>query len=431
MKNFLLLSILLSCVLKSFSQKSLDTKIKSEIVNSVSQILLNDYVYPDTAILISKHILKQLAAGNYKSVSNIVALTDALNADIKTIVNDGHFQITHNPVMEKQLLTQGQLPPAPIASGNYRNSNAGIRSIKILNGNIGLLELGNFVEPTKEAKEAMRAALTFLANTNAIIFDIRNNGGGSPAMVQYICGYLFEKETHLMDWYSRPAERTTIYYAIPDSTEKRFIHKPVYILTGKGTASAAEEFCYDLKNLKRATLIGQSTAGAAHGTLERTAGHGVIVYVPYARSINAITNTDWEHTGVIPNINIASEKALEVAQEKIFETLLKTTTDTLNLFELKWQYDLLKATNNPVTIDIETLQKFCGVYGERTFTLENGELYYQRVGKPKFKLTAMTNNILKGNDFFRIEFVKSATGSYDEIIAYYQDRRIEKAIRTK
>jgi C-terminal processing protease CtpA/Prc len=333
--------------------------------------------------------------------------------------------------MEKQLLNDGQILPAKIASGNYRNTNAGVRSIKILNGNIGLLELGNFVDPTTEAKEAMRSALTFLANTNAVIFDLRNNSGGSPAMVQYICGYLFENKTHLMDWYSRPADKLTAYWTTPDSTEKRFINKPVYILAGKGTASAAEEFCYDLKHLKRATLIGQATAGAAHGTLERAAGHGVIVYVPYAHMINAVTKTDWEHTGAIPDINVASEKALEVAQEKIFETLLKTTTDTLNLFELNWQYDLLKAYNNPVTIDTETLHKFCGIYGERTFTLENGEFYYQRVGKPKFKLSPMSNNIMKGNDFYKIEFIKSVDGSYNEIIAYYQDRRIERAMRTK
>jgi hypothetical protein len=431
MKIYLLLFLFLLYTFTSFSQKPLDAKTKNEIVNSVSKILLNDYVYPDTAILMSNHILKQLADGKYKSITSVVALTDVLNSDIKTVVNDGHFQITYNPVMEKQLLNHGELAPTPVASGNYRNANAGMRSIKILNGNIGLLELGNFVEPTKEAKEAMRSALTFLANTNAIVFDLRNNGGGSPAMVQYICGYLFEKETHLMDWYSRPANRTTEFYTTPDSTEKRFIHKPIYILAGKGTASAAEEFCYDLKHLKRATLIGQATAGAAHGTLERTAGHGVIVYVPYAHAINAITKTDWEHAGVIPDVNVALEKALEVTQEKIFETLLKSTTDTLNLFELNWQYDMLKAFNNPVTIDKETLQKFCGVYGERTFTLENGELYYQRIGKPKFKLSAMTKNIMKGNDFFKIEFIKSADGSYNEIIAYYQDRRIERATRTK
>ncbi len=422
---------LIFCSLSVFSQKPLDTKTKNEIVNSVSKILLNDYVYHDTAQLMSKYILKQLAEWKYKTISTVVSLTDALNADIKTIVNDGHFQITYNPVMEKQLLTEGKLAPTPIAIGNYRNANAGIRSIKILNGNIGLLELGNFVEPTKDAKEAMRSALTFLANTNAIIFDLRNNGGGSPTMVQYICGYFFEKETHLMDWYSRPTNKTTEYYTKPDSTEKRFIDKPIYILAGKGTASAAEEFCYDLKHLKRATLIGQASAGAAHGTLERAVGHGVIVYVPYAHMINAITKTDWEHTGAIPDIAIAPEKALEVAQEKIFETLLKTTTDTLNLFELKWQYDILKSYNNPVTIDMETLQKYCGVYGERTFTLENGEFYYQRVGKPKFKLSPMTANIMKGSDFYKIEFIKGKDDSYNEIIAYYQDRRIERAVRTK
>lgn len=430
---YFLLSLFVQTTFSQDKPKSpvLTSKVKSEIVNTISQLLLDNYVYQDTAKLMSNCILKQLADGKYKSVTNIIALTDLLNVDIRTVVKDGHFQITYNPAMEKQLLNDGQILPAKIASGNFRNTNSGIRSMKILNGNIGLLELGNFVEPNELSKEAVRSALTFLANTNAIIFDLRNNSGGSPAMVQYICGYFFENKTHLMDWYSRPADKLTPFWTTPDSTEKRFITKPLYILCGSGTGSAAEEFCYDLKHLKRATLIGQATAGAAHGTFEKSAGYGVIVYIPYAHSISAITKTDWEHVGALPDIKVSTEKALEVAQEKIFENLITTNSDSLNLFELNWQYDLLKAYNNPTIIDQETLKKFCGVYGERTFTFENGELYYQRIGKPKFKLTPMTNTLMKGSDFFKIEFIKSEDGSFNELIAYYQDRRIEKAKRTK
>ena len=428
--------LLLSFIQATYSQVNSKTvaltkKSKSEIVNSISQLLLDNYVYPDTAKLMSYFILKQLSDGKYNSINDPVKLTDVLNADIRTIIKDGHFQIIYNPILEKQLLDNNQILPTTTVQVNFRNHNSGIRSIKILNGNIGLLEMGNFVDTNYKSKEAVKSALTFLANTNAIIFDVRNNGGGSLEMVHFITSYFFENKIHLCDRYSRPSNKLTGYFTTPDTTEKRFLNKPVYVLTANGTGSAAEEFTYNLKVLKRATIIGQNTGGAAHGTFERSATNGVVIYIPYSRIINFVTKTDWEHSGVFPDIKVAPEKSLEIAQEKIFEELIKTTTDSASLFELNWQYDLIKAANNPLTVDQESLKKFCGVFGERTFTVENGELYYQRLGKPKFKMTAMTNTMFKGNDFFKIEFIKNTNGNYDELIAYYQDRRVEKATRTK
>lgn len=435
-KTLVLFILLLTSISITYSQNStenvsLTPNSKIEIVNSISQLLLDNYAYSDTAKLMSKFILKQLADGNYKSIGDPIKLTDALNDDISSIVKDGHFQIIYNPIFEKQLLDKNFILPRITNQVNFRNHNSGIRSIKILNGNIGLLEMGNFVDTSYKSKEAIKSALTFLPNTNAIIFDFRNNGGGSLEMVHLITSYFFEHKIHLCDRYSRPANKLTEYLTTPDTSEKRFLNKPVFVLTTNSTGSAAEEFAYNLKVLKRATIIGQITCGAAHGTFERSATNGVVIYIPYSRIINFVTKTDWEHSGVIRDINVSPEKSLEIAQEKIFEELLKTTTDSANLFELNWQYELLKANNNPLTVGQESLMRFCGVFGERTFTIENGELYYQRLGKPKFKMTAMTNTMFKGNDFFKIEFIKNLNGNYDELVAYYQDRRVEKAKRTK
>jgi hypothetical protein len=436
LKTFFYLFLFFNIFLKSYSQVNsqvtlLTPKSKSEIINSISQLLLDNYVYPDTAKLMSDYILKQFSGASYESIDSPIKLADVLNAGIKTIINDGHFQIIYNPILEKQLLDNNQVLPQNESKDNFRNHNSGIHSMKILNGNIGLLEMQNFVDTNSESLEAVKSALTFLSNTNAIIFDLRNNGGGSSEMVHFITSYFFEKKIHLCDRYSRPANRLTEYYTTPDTTEKRFLHKPVYILIGGSTGSAAEEFTYNLMALKRATIVGEHSSGIAHGTFERPATNGVVIYIPYSRTINAVTKTDWEYNGVTPDIKINSEKALEVALENIFEKLIKSTTRSTSLFELNWQYDLLKAANNPLTIDQESLRKFCGVFGERTFTLENGELYYQRLGKPKFKMTAMSNTKFKGNDFFMIEFIKNTEGNFDELTAYYQDQRIEKAKRTK
>jgi hypothetical protein len=421
----------------SFAQNKKETfkltpKIKTEVVQSVSNLLLNNYVFPDTAKLMSAFILAQLHKGNYKTITNPVTFTDVLSQDILSVLKDNHLQIQYNPAFEKQLLSANNDNATPQKNQtNYSNSNYGFRVVKILNGNIGYIEMSGFANPNTKSQEAVKAAMALVANTNTLIFDMRNNGGGSPEMVKYICSYFFQNKTHLMDWYNRSANTLTPFYTSPDTTEKRFLNKPIYILIADKTASAAEEFCYDLKNLNRATLVGQTTMGAAHGTYEASASNGFVLYIPYARMVNAITKTDWENTGVVPHISTGADKALEVVEEKIFQNLLTTVTDSTSKFELNWQYNLLKAHNNPVTINPETLQQFVGVYGERTFTLQNGELYYQRVGKPLFKLTPLTGTIMKGNDFFKIEFTKNDKGVYDEIIAYYQDGRIEKAKRTK
>ena len=182
-----------------------------------------------------------------------------------------------------------------------------------MDGNIGYIDLRGFNDHEAGA-ETVAAAMTFLQNTDALIFDLRQNGGGNPAMIALISSYLFgDKPVHLNDLYWRKENRTDEFWTKPESAKIKFPNKDVYVLTSNYTFSGAEEFSYNLKNLKRATIIGETTGGGAHpGGMVRLADH-FGVFIPVGRAINPISKTNWEGTGVEPDMKLPKEQALKTA----------------------------------------------------------------------------------------------------------------------
>jgi C-terminal processing protease CtpA/Prc len=157
--------------------------------------------------------------------------------------------------------------------------------------------------------------MNFVNGTDALIIDLRGNGGGNPAMVALICSYLFGPEpVHLNDLYWREGDRTDQFWTRKEVAGKRYLNKDVYVLTSKRTFSGAEEFTYNLKNLKRATIVGETTGGGAHpGGMFRMSPH-FGAFIPTGRAINPITKTNWEGTGVTPDVAVPAEQALVVAR---------------------------------------------------------------------------------------------------------------------
>jgi C-terminal processing protease CtpA/Prc len=187
--------------------------------------------------------------------------------------------------------------------------NCGFKKVEHLDPNIGYLKIDEFDEPTICAP-VVAAAMGFVANSDALIIDMRDNHGGRGLS---LIDYLFAKPTHFMDTYSRRDHAIHESWTSSDVPGKKFIGKPVFVLTSKRTFSAGEAFCYALKTLERATLIGETTAGGAHPMEIHRIDDHFSVSIPVGQSISPVTHTDWEGTGVVPDIRVPAAQALDEA----------------------------------------------------------------------------------------------------------------------
>ena len=209
----------------------------------------------------------------------------------------------------------------------YRRLNFGIETVGRLPFNIGYVDLRAFVPPD-QVRSRFAAMMTLLGDTRALIIDLRKNDGGDPDTVALLASYLFDKRTHLSDIYSRVDGRTHAIWTQGRVEGPRYGGaRAVYVLTSNKTFSGGEDFSYALKNLKRATLVGESTGGGAHPGAPHLLGPHFAVFIPSGRSISPITHTDWEGTGVIPDIAVPADKALATAQQRLLSGFLSTEQD--------------------------------------------------------------------------------------------------------
>ena len=190
---------------------------------------------------------------------------------------------------------------------------------EVLPGNIGYLKFNGFAS-VEMCGPTTSAAMNFLASTRVLIVDLRDNTGGSPAMVAYISSYLFSEKTHLNSLWNRNTGQTSEFWTTDDVPGRKFGgEKPVYVLTAARTFSGAEEFSYNLKSLKRALIIGETTGGGAHPVSGQKIDDHFMIAVPFARAINPITKTNWEGVGVEPDVKVPASDALSTALKLIAE----------------------------------------------------------------------------------------------------------------
>jgi C-terminal processing protease CtpA/Prc len=189
--------------------------------------------------------------------------------------------------------------------------NCGFERAEHLPPNIGYLKFNTFADVAVCAPTAI-AAMNFVADSDALILDLRDNNGGGE-MASLIASYLFPAPTHLMDNYDRSSNTTVQDWTWAYVPGKRFVGKPVFVLTSSATFSAAEAFSYALQTVKRATLVGEATGGGAHMVKQRRIDEHFTLVVPFARSISPITHTNWEGTGVEPDVKVPAAEALTEA----------------------------------------------------------------------------------------------------------------------
>src|SRR5262245_6966003 len=242
---------------------SLDTNMRVTIIDDVLQKLHAHYIFPTVAQQIESAIRAKIEAGAYDDITTARSLCERLTEDLQAASRDKHLRMFYSPT--PQPTEPG--PPTPEQIEEYRSfaatRNFGFECVERLAGNIGYLDLRGFFPPAFGGETAV-AAMNLLAHTNALIVDLRENDGGDPEMIALLTTYLFDDLTHLNSFYWRDGDRTQQFWTLPYVPGKRYLDKPVYVLTSEQTFSGAEEYAYNLQNLKRATIIGETTGGGAH-----------------------------------------------------------------------------------------------------------------------------------------------------------------------
>lgn len=402
-KIILLLVIILGC--SHLFSKNEPVNLKPEqikmTVDSLALFLKNNYVITEKADQLEKMLLDNQKKGVYNNISDPIALTGKLTQDIVGLTKDRHLSVNYDPE-RISYMTQQKNNDGEAAKLYYKkiaqNQNYGFKEIKILPGNIGYIKFDNF-ESYPEAFEIATGAMAFVNSSKALILDLRDNGGGNSEMIQYLCSYFFDQPGPILinTFYYRPADIYTHSYTLPYVSGAKFINKPIYILTSGRTFSAAEEFTYDLKNMKRAIIVGETTGGGAHPIDEFVLNENIYAVIATGKAINPITKTNWEGVGVIPDISVERNKALDKAHSLALDSISVTEKDPDVLFQLKWLKEINESKVNPTILDTKYLRTLAGLYGPRKVMLNDNSLSYQRENGPVYKLIPM------GRDLFRIE----------------------------
>jgi len=317
-----------SCTVSAQGKNQLNRKQKDEIISSLLQNLNEIYIFPEVAKKSEKQFRQLQKDGAYSKVNDAFVLADTLTNQLRRILNDKHLKVWYDvPIIAGNTDTLDQYNKRIAKERLKVRRNWGFPKMDILEGNIGYLKITAF-HPMDKAAKVAAAAMTYLENTDALILDLNLNHGGDPATVQFLASYFFDSTpVHLNDMYYREGNQTEEYWTLAEVPGKRYLNKPVYILASKGTFSAGEEFTYDMQSLKRATILGENTGGGANpgGTVELK--QGFTVFIPNGRAVNPITKTNWEGTGVTPNIKINPEQSLKAAHILALKTLLQTASD--------------------------------------------------------------------------------------------------------
>lgn len=291
----------------------IDAATRARVIAAAIAKIDEFYVFPDVAKKMGAAVRARAKRGEYDSDTDGNAFAKLLTEHFRDVSHDKHLSVSFSPVR----LPEESPAPSPDAIAQFRaamqEANCGFEKVELLSGNVGYLKFNFFADPEVCGATAI-AAMNFLANVDAVIFDLRQNGGGDPKMVALLSTYLFAKQTHLNDLWERKSGETHQYWTLPYVPGKHLATVPVFVLTSHRTFSGGEEFSNNLKVLKRATIVGEVTGGGAHPVTGHRIDDRFTIGVPFARAINPTTKTNWEGVGVEPDVKVPAADALTTAQ---------------------------------------------------------------------------------------------------------------------
>jgi hypothetical protein len=296
----------------------LDAAARKKVIDGVVTHLTERYVFPDKAKAMAQAVRDKQAKGEYDVVTDGADLARRLTADLRAVVDDRHLRVIHHPEPIPERADDARPDPAEVKAfaRRFARVNHGLHKVEVLPGNIGYVDVRVFWD-TADTADKWAGVFNLLADTDALILDLRECGGAtSDQATPLVCSYLFDEPLHLYSIYWRPTDTTRQYWTQRAVSGKKYLNKPVYVLTSKKTFSGAEQIAYDLQAHKRARVVGEASGGGAHPGGEVRVDDHFGVWVPYGRPENPVTKSNWEGVGVKPDLPVPAAKALAAARKE-------------------------------------------------------------------------------------------------------------------
>ncbi len=413
---------------------TLTAETRKTIVENISGLLEENYAFPEAVPKMAAYIREKLEQGSYDGIVDASEFSRMLTVDLQNVSQDLHLGVLYRPEMAAELAkheqaqdadedTQAQLW-AQCGSDNY-----GFKRVEHLPGNIGYVDIRQFA-PVSQGGEKAVAVMGFVADSDALIFDLRQNGGGDPFMVQLIESYLFAGEPKLLlTMYERPLDRHQQIWTLSHVPGKRLPNVPVYILTSGSTFSGGEDFAYTLKHLGRATVVGEVTGGGGHVVDFKVVHEGFIISLPTGYPTHPVTKSNWEGTGVEPDISVPRKDALRTTHIHALESLIEKSQDGEQIRRLRWELERVKITYAPPTVPEAILSRYVGKYGNWVVALRDGVLFTSRENRrDDLELIPMSETSFIVDDEYNIRFVVAEQDTVSALVFVGRDREQEITI---
>jgi len=404
--------------------ESVTPEARDQVLDRIAQLVEDHYVYKDVAGKASAEIRGWKSDPALAHVSEARQLASILTERLRKM--DRHFAVEWAPP------ATGGSSSAPTEARNspsftqkLAHDNYGFDAVEHLPGNVGYVRMSMFADfdttltgdKTPAARAAGEATLALLQNADAVIFDLRRNHGGSPAMIDLLLSGFFGDQPVLLNRFSeREGDKTTDFTTLGNFAGRRRPDVPVFVLISGATGSAAEEFAYDVKTQKRGVIVGEPSYGGANPGQDFDAGGGFAVFVSTGAAVNPITQTNWEGVGVQPDIAVPAEQALNRAHALALEAVLARGGPEEMQTEARWALERLQAEQKGLRLAPEAARGFVGTYagnyGDRTVAIEHGELVYRSGRFPAQKLIPLRGDAFAFDERpdARITFERDPTG---------------------
>lgn len=398
-------------------------------VDEVAAAIEGNFYDPLRAASLAAQLRAEAGQGRYDGYRDPRDLATALSQRLRS--EDNHFRVEwRDPAQSPPAARNGAGPrpgpppgAAPSPDADFaeaaRRRNYGVRALETLPGNLGYLDLRelpdlDFADPADPARRALDAALAVLAGSDAVILDLRGNGGGAPSSVGYLTSAFTARGAPIYNNFrwrrdgriESASEAPEQWYPQPR------LEVPLYVLISARTGSAAEALAYTLQAARRATVIGEASAGAANPGAEFALSRGYGVFVATGSPTNSVTGGNWEGRGVQPDIATAAAQALTAARTQALERILARRGDGPVALEARWALETLRAQAAPAATAATAATDYLGQYERMRIAEEDGRLVLRDGRRPPQALTALQPDLfcLSDDPGVRLRFERDADG---------------------